>query len=214
MWRIAPVVVQINLGLLAILPMGTGCSSQPAAIEPIQVDAGSASQAAMERYDTDGDGLLNDEELTKVPGIQRYMDKYDTDNDGAVSRQEIAARIQGWQDEGMGFRTLQVVILVDGQPLEGATVKLVPEEYLGDAPKVATGETNNQGTAKISVALEHIPEDLRQARMRGMFAGTYRIEVTHPSRQLPERYAEGSALGAEIARDTIGDRLVLELETQ
>jgi len=199
---------------LLLLVMPTGCSSQPAGIEPIRFNARTASAQAIELYDRDGDGMLNDEELASVPGILKYKDKYDTDGDGMVSRQEIADRINSWSDNGVGFRTLKAVVLLDKRPLSGATVRFVPEPYLGDAPKVATGTTDGSGTARISVDVEHIPEDLRAARMRGMFAGTYKIEVTHPSRNLPERYTTGQALGEEVARDTFGDRVELELESR
>lgn len=188
-----------------------GCGSGPAAIEPIDIDASAASAEAMELYDQNADGSLNDAELANVPGILRYKDKYDVNQDGAVSREEIGNRIGGWREQGVGFRTLDVTVLLDRRPLSGATVRFVPEPYLGEEPKIGTGKTDASGHAKVSVAVEHIPEDLKIARMRGMFGGTYRIEVTHPDKQLPKRYRNGAALGDEIARDTIGDRIVLEL---
>ena len=191
-----------------------GCNSNPAAIEPIDVDPTKASGEAMRLYDANGDDALDDAELASVPGILRYKDKYDANQDGIVSRQEIADRIGGWSEKGVGFRTLDVTVLLDKRPLPGAIVRFVPEPYLGEAPKVGTAETDGAGHAKMSIAVEHIPEDLRTARMRGMFGGTYRIEVTHPGKSIPERYRNGTALGDEIARDTIGDRIVLNLSSK
>jgi len=198
----------------ALLLALAGCSSSPDSIEPVDIDPDQASTQAIELYDDNSDGSLDDGELAQVPGMLRYKEKYDANGDGLVSRQEIAERVVGWSDGGVGFRTLDVLVLLDNRPLPGASVKFVPETYLGEEPKVGTGETDAAGHAKISVAVEHIPEDLRMARMRGMFGGTYRIEVTHPEKQLPERYRNGTALGEEIARDTIGDRVILNLTSK
>lgn len=200
------------LGL--IMATSLGCSSGPTAIEPVDINASSAAAEAIIQYDQNDDGLLDEAELADVPGVLKYKEKYDSDEDGSISSDEIAARISGWSGKGVGFRTLSCEVLLDNRPLEGATVRFVPEAYLGDGPKEATGKTDSSGHAKVSVALEHIPEDLRTARMRGLFGGTYRIEVEHPQKKLPARYVNGTALGEEIARDTLGDKVVLELSSK
>ena len=48
--------------------------------------------------------------------------------------------------------------------------------------------------------------------MRGVYGGTYKIEITHPNVQVPAKYNTSTTLGEEVARDTLGDRLVLKLE--
>lgn len=200
------------MALMSVLFVG--CGSGPNAIEPIYINAGAASSEAIQLYDHNGDNRLDDAELANVPGILLHKDKYDVDKDGFVSEEEIANRIGNWRDKGIGFATVRISVLLDKRPLSGATVRFVPEPYLGEAPKIGTAVTDSSGDAKMSVAKEYIPEDLRVARMRGMFGGTYRIEVTHPNIELPERYRNGSALGNEIARDTVGDGIVLELSSK
>lgn len=199
---------------LALAMIVAGCSSAPPAIEVVDFDADSAGEMAMEAYDQDGDDCLSKDELSRVPGILKYQEKYDADKDGCVSEAEIAARVESWSHQGVGLRTLIVEVLLDDRPLPGAQVRMIPEAYLGDGPKPAAGKTDSSGAAKMSVAPEFLPEDLRQARMRGVFAGTYRIAVEHPKTRLPEKYVAGNALGDEIARDTVGDRILLELSSR
>ena len=168
----------------------------------------------MAAYDANGDGALDDVELAAVPGILMHKDKYDLDGDGRVSRQEIADRIALWRSQAMGITSIDVIVKLDKRPLAGAEISFVPEEYLGPGPKVATGVTDARGYAKMGVALEELPEALRTARLRGVFGGVYKIEVRHPQRSLPERYNASTQLGDEIARDTLRERITLELTSQ
>ncbi len=156
--------------------------------------------------------MLSDEELAAVPAIKKYKQLYDQDGDGAVSQQEIADRIDLWKDQGVGIRSLNVLVLLAGRPLPGASVRFVPEPYLGDGPKVALGHCDQNGATKVTVAMEDLPEALRTARMGGIFGGSYKIEVTHPKIKLPSRYNSQTTLGEEIARDTVRERVMLKLE--
>ncbi len=199
---------------LTILAALSGCSRGPAAVRPVAVDSGDASRCAIEQYDKNGDGALDDAELAAVPGIKKHTDKYDKDGDGKISRDEIAGRIDLWAEQGMGIRSVDVVVRLDRQPLSGANVRLVPEPYLGDGPKEADGVTDASGFARLSVAKEDLPEALQKAHFRGVFGGTYKIEITHPKRKLPEKLNVHTELGEEVARDTIGDRVELELTSR
>ena len=189
-----------------------GCDSRPSPVKPVNINPGSAKTEAIELYDKDGDGALNDAELETVPGILKNKDKYDLDGDGLVSGDEIADRVRLWQKDGVGIRGLKVTVLLGNRPLQGAEVRFIPEPYMGDGPKVGVGTTNASGVASVSVAPEFLPEDLRVARIRGLFQGTYKIEVTHPTQTISPRFNTTTTLGEEIARDTLGDHLVLRVE--
>ena len=193
----------------ALLP---GCNSAPPAVEPVDIDARVAGLQAIETYDRDGDGQLGDDELAAVPGIAKHKDLYDGDNDGLISEDEIAQRIRSWEDGGLGIRRVMVHVTLAGQPLPGATVRLVPEAYLGDGPKPAEGKTDPSGSTAVSVGSHDLPEEIRAARMRGVYGGTYKIEVTHPQMAIPPRYNVETTLGTEVARETLGHRLELVLE--
>ncbi|TWU22795.1 hypothetical protein [Bythopirellula polymerisocia] len=202
----------ISLVIIFSSPTLVGCNSRPTAIEPVEIDADQAGELAIEMHDKDGDGALSSSELQAVPGILNHLEKYDLDEDGMVSSQEITERIELWNDQAMGIRTLDVEVSMDNRPLSGASVRFVPETFLGDGPKPASGMTDSKGFAKISVAVDELPEDLRKARMRGIYGGTYKIEITHPSMNIPSKFNTATTLGEEVARDTIGDWLVLKLQ--
>ena len=188
--------------LASVLLATTGCGSGPSAVEGIDFDADDASRLAMEAHDANGDGFLDESELATAPGIYRYRDLYDADKDGRVSAAEIEQRIGSWNDRPIGLRGLRLTLLYGGRPLKDAEVTLVPEPYLGDEPIEATGKTNGSGVAHVSIPVEALPEDLRAARVRGVYAGTYRVEVRHPQVKLPAKYNEQTTLGVEVARDT------------
>lgn len=200
--------------LVGCLAMTAGCNSRPSAIQPVDVDGASAAAEAMGKVDSDADAAFSDAELAAIPGILKHKAKYDLDGDGKVSQQEIADRIDLWATQGLGLKSLAVEVTLDGRPLSGASVKFVPEPFLGDAPKEATGVTDGNGATKIGIANEHLPESLQQARLRGLYGGLYKIEVTHPDRPLPAKYNTATTLGEEIAKDTTPDRLSLKLTSR
>ena len=67
---------------------------------------------------------------------------------------------------------------VGGRPLDGATVRFVPERFLQGAVKPAVGTTDRQGAAIIAIADEDLPAD--QRTLRAMQPGIYRVEIKHP----------------------------------
>jgi hypothetical protein len=200
--------------MFALLPTLVGCSSQPAAIDPVDVDPGDASRQAIELYDKDQDGALADRELAAVPGIAKYKSLYDQDGDGAVSQEEIETRLDLWSDQGLGFRPLNVVVIVDGRPLADAALVFDPEPYLGPNVKRATGTTDSNGMASLAVAVEDMPPELADLPIDGVMGGTFKVRVTHPSVKLPARFNDETELGEEIAFDTIRERATVTIKTK
>jgi hypothetical protein len=207
-----PAALALWIGGLLLVSGLAGCSSKAAPIEPVAINSSKASVEAIALYDKNGDSLLNAEELDSVPALKQYLKLYDKDGDGAISRQEIADRIDLWENQGVGIRSLNVLVLFDNRPLPGASLRFIPEPYLGDGPKVATGICDQNGATKVTVSMDDLPEALKAARLGGIFGGTYKIEVTHPQNDIPSRYNANTTLGEEIARDTVGSRVVLKLE--
>jgi hypothetical protein len=191
-----------------------GCSSRPSAIKPVDIDPDDAGRQAIELYDKTHDGVLSDEELAAVPGIAKYKDLYDQDDDGAVSQDEIATRLNLWSEQGLGFRPLNVVVVVDGRPLSNASLEFVPEPYLGPNVKRATGITDDGGMANLAVAVEDMPPALAHLPIDGVMGGTFKVRVTHPSVKLPPRFNSETELGEEIAFDTIRERAVIRINTK
>ena len=182
------------LGVAVLVAVGCG----PRRVQPPRIDAVAAGRDAIVTYDADGDGALSPAELRQLPGVDAI--RYDHDSDGQVSAAEIAARVRTWQDERIGLITFQCQVVLNGKPLEGATLRLVPEDFLGDQIKPASGTTGTAGVASVGMAKEHIRSDLRNMDL--MHCGIYRVEITHPNVDIPSQYNSNTTLGHEVARDT------------
>ena len=204
-------VVPLACCMLATL----GCSTGPQAVEPVDVDPSSAATQAMTLYDANGDGSLDDDELSAVPGIQSAKLFYDKDHDGKVSADEIVARLQLWNEQGLGFRPLTLFVLLDGKPLADVEVQLLPEPYLGDAVKPAAGKTMADGSTNVTVEQEDLPAALKTRRKRfyGVTGGTYKIKILSASQDLPPKFHSETTLGVEVALDTIKANHYLNLKS-
>jgi len=178
-----------------------GCTSRPSRVNPVEIDASSASGQAIELYDKDGSGALAGDELNAVPGIKKYLDKYDRDGNQEVTRNEIADRLNDWANQKAGLMGRTYVINLDGRPLAGATVTLVPETYLGENVKPASGTTGPTGLARMTHAEADLPKSANGRAIPGVKGGTYKVQVTHPSRKIPAKYNTATELGDEIAYD-------------
>lgn len=207
--RFASMRSKITVAVLCL-----GCSNRPPAVKPVSVNPTLAGQEAIRLYDKNSDGKLDATELTKVPGVLRYLGHYDADKDGAVSADEFSTRFKKWEQDQLGMRELVAIVTLDGKPLEGATVKFIPEPYLGPNVKPASGDTDDQGIAVIAMSDEDTPERFRATSVRGVTGGTFKVEVTHPAKKLPAKFNTETTLGEEVAVDTIRSSAVVELKSQ
>jgi hypothetical protein len=188
------------LTALGLCLLSLGCSHGPTAVRPPYIDAAEASRQALELYDTDHDGELSDQELAACPGILQHRDIYDADHNGKISRQEIEDRIRELKSPRVGLSSLRIQVRLDGRPLSGATVKLIPEKYLGDDIKAAVGTTGDGGSATMRIPDEDLPA--AQRGLAGVHYGTYKVEITHPTVVVPEKYNTKTTLGYETERGT------------
>ncbi|QEG36398.1 EF-hand domain-containing protein [Bythopirellula goksoeyrii] len=175
-----------------------GCSRGPAAVHVPEVDPVESSKQAFELYDTDNDGQLSDTELAACPGIQMHLQLYDKDSDGSVSQQELEEQLNSLVSGQIGVTSLRIQVRLDGRPLPGAQIKLVPEMYLGDDVNVAYGTTNGRGTATMDIRDEDSPAS--DHGLLGVHYGTYKVEVTHPEASIPEKYNTQTTLGYETEK--------------
>jgi hypothetical protein len=152
-------------------------------------------------YDKDGDGTIAGTELDAVPGIKKNISHYDRDSDGRISKDEIAARINDWASQQLALMGCTYVVTLDGQPLADATITLVPEPYLGPNVKPASGVTTPNSVARMSHADEDLPKTANGRPIAGVKGGTYKIQITHPTRKIPAKYNTATELGEEIAYD-------------
>src|SRR5687768_619932 len=150
-----------------------GCSGRPGRVQPPDVDADDAAQAAIEQLDKNGDGQLADAELQGAPGLAAVKDRYDADRGGSLSQEEIAGGIRRWSEGQVGAAAVAYAVQLDGRALPGAQVKAIPEPFLGDAIKPAAGVDGY-----LAVAPEDRPANAPKLPL--ILPGLYRIEITHP----------------------------------
>ena len=129
-----------------------------------------------------------------------------------ITAEEIDARIREWKARGTG-RVIVVcrVVRRDGgskEPIDGAEVKFVPEDFLGPGLTTGSGTTDGGGTARISQ-----PSRGAGDPARGISPGFYRVEITKGD-EIPAKYNTATVLGQEVAADALGitSPLVFELE--
>ena len=183
----------------AFVVMLVVCGCQPSggsAIKPPSVDPDGAAEAAVKAHDADGDGKLSEAELVGAPGLLASISKYDTDGDGHLSGEEISTRLDSMYSGGVGLLRCQCSVIFKGQPLSGATVRLVPEDFLGDSVLAAEGVTDANGQVMLAVDEAKLPED--QRGLNAMQSGVYRVEITHPNGKIPEQYNSQTTLGHEV----------------
>ena len=201
--------------LFAIV-LSAGCSSQSTWIEPPSVDAATSAAKAIELYDTDGDGKLNEAELEKAPGLKAAAKMVDLDNDGLVSESEISERILNWQATKAGLMSFPCTVTLNGQPLEGATVTFEPESFLGDSMQTAVTLTSPDGMGSPSIPKENRPSPQTPS---GLQLGFYRVQVSkivNGKETIPAKYNTETILGQQATGDdpaVLGRRIRFDLKS-
>lgn len=184
-----------SLPLLTVYALGAlcspGCSYSPQRIAPPSVDP-KAATAAITAFDSNGDGELEENELDQSPPLRAALPRIDTNGDRRISTDELNQRLVAWQDSRVGLMPVTLRIKLAGKPLADATVRLVPEEFLGPNIKPAVGTTNKHGVAVMQISNE--PDE------RGVQSGFYRIEISKAGSPgaVPARYNTDTQLGMEI----------------
>ncbi len=117
-----------------------------------------------------------------------------------ITAEEIDARINEWKKRGTGRISVLCCVKRKGssEPVAGAEVKFVPEDFLGKELPIGTGTTDAKGFAKISQ-----PSRRKGDPTIGMCPGFYRVEITKGN-EIPARYNTATELGQEVAVDALG----------
>lgn len=178
---------------LVLMALIYGCSGGPPALTPPELRPTAAAAEAIALYDKDGSGDLSHDELQACPGMLSAIETYDRDGDEKISKDEITARLQEFAESRVALTQLVAVVRLDKRPLEGATVKFVPETYLGSSIKTALGTTGRSGGSMMDVDDSDLPSN--QAGLVGIQLGTYRVEITHPEISIPPEYNTDTTLG-------------------
>ena len=190
------------LGFGLALVANFGCTKQPKNLTPPPLDPIEASQAAVELFDADGNGVIDKSELTKSPGLKAAVKTSDLDNDGGLTAKEIQKRLEIFVDSNTSIRNFQVGFLHNGGEPRGLEITVVPEPFLEKYVEPASDFTNTAGVASPSIDFQD-PEIAAQG-YAGLRLGMYRVKVTQPDaskKSVPKKYNENTTLGFEVGLD-------------
>jgi hypothetical protein len=178
-----------------------GCSGGPARLDVPDYDPTGSASKAMELYDISGDGLLDDGELEKTPGLRASVESTDANKDGKLSEQEISDRIAGWLQSKVGLIQISCQVTLDGEAIDGATVTFTPDAIFKGAIEQAEDVTSIVGIAAPRIPVERLPAPNSPP---GIQLGYYTVQISKKAgdRELiPAKYNVESILGQEVARD-------------
>lgn len=172
---------------------GVGCgSSTPKRIMPPALDVQAVTKAVMAAADANGDGGLDRQELARMPGLAGGLALLDADSSDSLSAAEITSWLDAIKASRVAITSLTVQVAHKGKPLADATVKLVPESFMGAEVRAAEGRTDASGSAPVSIPGNRYP---------GVNCGLYRVEITgtgSDGKPLPARYNADTILGVAV----------------
>ncbi len=144
----------------------------------------------MTEYDTNKDGVLDEQEFSACPSLKGLKSR---DSNG-VTKADIVARLTAYKNSGVGLRgNVPVRVFWNDSPLEGATITLVPEAFLGSAFKAASGTSLASGHVSLKCEDQDIP---------GCPWGFFKVQVfkkdASGNETIPARYNSSTTLGCEV----------------
>lgn len=150
----------------------------------VHLDPAEIAGNILTEYDADSDGELSKAEMKKNPGLEMLSAgqenlqaayRLDSDESGTVSQEELTKRFtEFFKDKRRSFTC---TVKYKNKPLQGATVTLVGEPFMGTVPN-ASGETDEEGQCGVT------GED----GVVGAVPGIYRVEITHPETKISPKY--------------------------
>jgi hypothetical protein len=186
-----------NFAVVAVLLFMSGCGEQRVAAPSLSPAA--IAQAALQRYDANHDGFLDQAELEQCPALKSVLQVLDTDGDNRLSSDEISQRIRVYESANLGLMSVACTVYLDNVPLEGAAVRFVPESFMGSTIEPASGVTESNGSALLQAEGTKLP---------GVRCGFYKVEIskkdTADRELLSPRYNAQTTLGAEVSPDMRG----------
>ena len=184
------------VGLATICLLG-GCLGGPKIEEPT-FDSQAAAAGAMRLHDTNKDGQISGNELKQCPGLRAASSRLDTNHDGGFSVEEIATLIEFYAEIRLALAPFSCQVLMNNRPLQGATIRLVPVEFLEGMIQPAEGMTDESGNV-----LPATDDPVAKAEgVTGVNPGFYRVEISrvdgNGQETIPAKYNTETTLGCHV----------------
>ena len=182
------------LALLLLTSLFLGCGGKPS-VAPPKFNANASADKAMELFDSDGDGILNESELEASPGLKAGLGTIDDDGDGKISREEIKSRVDKFVESKTGALPVEFRFSKGGKPIVDAEVVFDPEPFLEGVIEPATGKTDGRGMGTLRCSAVPI----------GVQQGFYRVRITDG--KLPAKYNTETELGADVSGNSQANQI-------
>jgi hypothetical protein len=182
-------MVLISFAISSFCAVVAGCNYGPRRLTPPKMSPSNAASQALKMYDANSDGKISGDEFNACLGLKAIA------KDGAVTGEMISSLVEKWQKGAAGRVGAGVTVLRNGKSLGGASVKFVPEKFLGGNVQPATGTTDANGTCAVTVPVTAAGEP------KGLFLGFYRVEVTKSGENIPEKYNTETSLSCAVLND-------------
>ena len=173
-----------------------GCGGGPAVPIMARIDAVGSSKAAMDEYDLNRDGFIDQSELKSAPSLKEAEKIIDTNKDGKLSQEEIEQRLNKYAGQGMALISFSCSVAIGSEKKPDIEVEMVPEKFMLDAIKPAKGKSDANGMVRFKQEGQ---------QFEGVQPGFYKIKVIKVgSFTFPARFNENTTIGKEIALDRMG----------
>jgi hypothetical protein len=179
-----------------------GCNPAPPTNAPVRAAASYDSEAivnaSFKQYDSNSNGTLESGELASCGSLKHFAGKK-----GSLTKEVLRKHVASYVEKGPENAVVNVgaVVELGGSPLEGATVTLTPEAFMGSGFEPVSGTTDSRGYV-----------EFRSPAGAGIAAGFYKISISKKDpggkETVPEKYNTASKEGREISNGPRGADII------
>jgi hypothetical protein len=184
-----------KLAFVIAISGAVGCNDQATTLSLKNTPAVDVAAAIMKSVDANGDGKLTADELASHPGLAAGAARIDQDKDQILTNDELLKRLETYAT-GPAMIAMTVTVTQKGRLVEGASVSLKPEDFVGPEAQAFIGTTDRSGTCE---------PDGEKSSTPGVPVGYYQAHITQQETGIDK------VLGCEIANDASGDRIDFRL---
>ena len=168
-----------------------GCG--PSAVTIPKFDPDTIAQNAMDEYDKNKDGKLDEAELENCPALKNALPNMVGPDKKFLTEEDVAERLRKFQKSQVGLMGVRCLVFRGGKGVKDVTVTFIPEKFMGGTIKQASGISDEDGNVVLMAEGESVP---------GLNLGYYRIEASKKDADgnelLHPKFNKESKLGQEV----------------